>query len=115
LERKVIPTEPVVLDAGVTSARLLDGAGTPRYPNECTAGRHKRGGCEGRGEYALEVDARGRVVSVRTVVSAGCSYLDRSALLFFRYRARFEVVEKDGKPVGWSGTRKVDFSFMDKH
>ena len=113
IRRRDVPHEPINVPEGLRTLRLVPGTGRPRYPSGCRSGEHRRGGCEGRGEYYLEVDERGRVVTARTVRSAGCRHLDESTVLFMLHRARFVPAEIDGRPVPWSGSRCVVFRLED--
>ena len=111
----VAETEPVPSRAseGVRSARLPEGDAKPEYPAACRFGRHRAGGCEGRGTYRVEVDEAGCAVAAGVEGSAGCPDLDAAAVLFFLHRARFEPALLDGVPVPWSGTVTVRYSIVD--
>ena len=90
------------------------GDARPHYPSACKEGRHRAGGCEGAGRYAIEVDAAGRVLSAKTERSAGCRHLDEAAVRFLLRRARFDAATIDGVPVPWEGLIVIRFDLKER-
>jgi TonB family protein len=110
IDRDSLPDERMSGEQGVKAPRLAPGVGRPKYPAICRSGRHRPGGCEGRGVYDVHIDEKGRALEVDVVKSAGCALLDRSAVLFFLQRARFMPNEASGAAAEWRGTIGVVFS-----
>ncbi len=100
--------------AGGVRTPTLPGDARPVYPSACRGGRHRPGGCEGAGRYAIEVDATGRVLSAKTAESAGCARLDEAAVRFLLRRAHFRPAAIDGVPVPWEGKIVIRFNITER-
>jgi TonB family protein len=100
--------------AGGVRAPALLGDARPHYPSACRGERHRPGGCEGAGRYAIEVDAGGRVLSAKAAESAGCRGLNEAALRFLLRRARFRPAAVDGVPVPWEGRIVIRFDITER-
>ncbi|MHC5055836.1 MAG: TonB family protein [Planctomycetota bacterium] len=100
--------------AGGIRAPVRLGDARPHYPPACQGARHRTGGCEGAGRYAIDVDVTGRVLSAKTERSAGCRHLDAAAVRFLLRRARFEAATVDGVPVPWEGLMVIRFDLEER-
>jgi protein TonB len=102
----VAPTSSLEQSSGLREPRKVKHV-EPSYPREAL-----RNGDEGELLVEFRVNASGRVVEARTVLS-GCPRLNDAAVKAVR-QWRYEVLRSDGKPVPWIGRVRVPFRLPER-